>query len=800
MRVPISVALVLVGVTLNAATFLVPSDRVLVTASKAIVVATAGESHGRRAPGGWIETVTELRVEEAIKGPIGAGETIHVTELGGFVGEIGYIVAGSPKYAPGERTLLFLETNDRGEWVTKNMVVGKFAPVVDTKGRRLLVRDSAEIIGWNVDGTPHHEPVRLEEEFLRFVRATAQGRDAKDDYSVSDPQPLRAAIIAEATGFAPSGYLLQGPSGLGIRWPSFPAAVVFLSHGTQPGALGGGLTSLQRAFASWTNDPGSNIVYTYGGTTTIAQTGFNGGSSDGVNSVQFNDPANEIPGSFTPTNGATLAIGGAWTGSATHLANGEQYYSIVEADLVVQDGISGPGLTGKGFDHVITHELGHTLGLRHSDKTASDNGPCQLPLDCSTSAIMDSSVDFDNDPFGATLQGWDMAAIDAVYGSGSTTQPPPPPPPPPPPVCNPPRINSQPQTIDVGTSAVTFSVTASGDASLQYQWYTGTSGNTNAPISAATSSTFSVKPPVTTAYWVQITNGCAPPANTITVYAIVNNCLPVTIASQSDDATILEGNLVTLSVAASGGTLSYQWYAGGTGVTTSPITGATGASLTVQPSNSTSYWVRASSTCGSIDDSSTITITVVPCNTPKILVQPSGGDIVINNGATLFAAVTGTLPITYQWYEGTFPDTSHPATGGTSATLAVPPLVAPVSFWLHVSNVCGTADSNTARLTIVTSCTPPAIAAQPHDQSVASGSTAIVSVSATGPSLTYQWYQGSLFDFTHPLGGSAPEVLTPAITSATQFWVRVTNPCGSVDSAVAAVSMETSSRRRATNP
>jgi hypothetical protein len=788
MRPRLLLPLILFASAAHAATFIVPSDRALVTASKAIVVATAGASHGRWAPGGWIETVTELRVEEAIKGPVAAGETIHVTELGGMVGDIGYVVAGSPRYVEGQRVLLFLETNDRGEWVAKNMAVGKFDPAEDVKGRRLLVRDSSEIVGWETDGEVHREPVRMEDGFLNFVRAAAQGRDAGDDYIVRDPQPVRR-IAAEATAqaFAPSSYLLQGGGGLGIRWASFPNAVVFLSHGTQPGALNGGLTSIQRALAAWTNDGGSNIVYSYGGTTPIAHSGLvAGGSDDGVNTIQFNDPSGEIPGSFSPTGGAVLAIGGAWFGSATHSAHGEQYFTIGEADLVVQDGISGAGLTGNGFDHVLTHELGHTLGLRHSDKNPNDSGPCTAPLDCADFAIMKSSVAFNSDPIGSSLQAWDIAAIDAVYGSGVIV-----------PSCNPPKIATAPQTVNVGTTSVTFTVTATGDAPLRYQWYAGSSGNTAAPIGNATTSSLTVKPAVTTAYWVRITNDCDPPADSGTVFAIVNNCPPVTIDSQSTEATILEGRSATLTAAASGGTISYQWYLGASGVTTTPVSGGNGSSLTVTPSTTSAYWLRVSNSCGSSIDSTTITITVTPCAAPKIVVQPPSANIVSNTGTTLYAMVTGTQPITYQWYEGTFPDTSHPATNGTSATLAVPSLVASTSYWLHVSSDCGAADSNTAHLTVVQSCAPPTIVSQPQNQSVVAGSNVIVSAVVLGASLSFQWFQGPYLDFTHPIGGNAPSVFVPTFNATSQFWLRIGGPCGSVDSSVATVTVGSTARHRA---
>src|SRR5581483_11329520 len=356
-------------------------------------------------------------------------------------GSIGYIVAGAPRYTPGERVLLFLETNDRGQWVSKNMAVGKFA-----FANGLLQRDASELAGWDEGtGAPHRERSRDAARFLDFVRATARGEAAAVNYFVATP-PLSPSVQSLTANASPavSTYLME-IGGVGLRWNRFPNPVVFLSHGTQPGAPGGGVTAAQRGLAAWTSDPNSNIVYQYGGTTTIASTGLTpGGHSDGVNTIQFNDPAGEIPGSFTGQGGATLAVGGAWTDGTTHQAFGETFLTIVEADLVVQDRITGPGLTGNGFDHVLTHELGHTLGIRHSDDPPPGGSS-------SSNAIMNSSVDFNNDTMGSTLQAWDREAIAAVYGTGPAVNP-----------CIPPSITTQPQSVALGTAAVVLQVVATG--------------------------------------------------------------------------------------------------------------------------------------------------------------------------------------------------------------------------------------------------------------------------------------------------------------------------------------------------
>jgi hypothetical protein len=94
---------------------------------------------------------------------------------------------------------------------------------------------------------------------------------------------------------------------------------------------------------------------------------------------------------------------------------------------------------------------------------------------------------------------------------------------------------------------------------------------------------------------------------------------------------------------------------------------------------------------------------------------------------------------------------------------------------------------------VIVDCAPPFILAspghQPANTTVPSGTAAKLTVSASGTAgQTYQWFSGHSGSTLFPIaGGTSSTLTTGPITSASEFWVRVSNACGSVESATATV-------------
>ncbi|HEX5714822.1 MAG TPA: hypothetical protein VF179_01610 [Thermoanaerobaculia bacterium] len=347
-----------------------------------------------------------------------------------------------------------------------------------------------------------------------------------------------------------------------------------------------------------------------------------------------------------------------------------------------------------------------------------------------------------------------------------------------------PSIGTQPQstTICVGQSA-TLTVTASGQGQnpLSYQWFIGKSPNQTQTIPAATGPSLQVSPSSTTDYWVLVSNSQGQvPSATATV--TVNQ--PAAITAQPQAVTIEAGQPATLTVGATGTSLSYQWYAGQTGDTSHPVPGGTGPSVVVTPRTKTSYWARVRNDCNSVD-SGAAEVTVF-CTGPSLTRQPQAVSIKPGQPAVLSVGATGTL-LSYQWFEGEAGDTSRPVPGGTGPAIEVTP-GSTTKYWVRVSNGCGDIlDSSAAMVTV---CTLPSITGQPQSVSISAGQSATLAVSATGAPLFYQWYEGEAGDTSHPVPGGTGPSFTVSPSSPAKYWVRISNSCGDIlDSSAATVTV-----------
>lgn len=105
----------------------------------------------------------------------------------------------------------------------------------------------------------------------------------------------------------------------------------------------------------------------------------------------------------------------------------------------------------------------------------------------------------------------------------------------------------------------------------------------------------------------------------------------------------------------------------------------------------------------------------------------------------------------------------------------------------------GTPEVHGGLLAIDAICNPPFLLAlptsQPQSQTVKKGSTVNLSVKNDGGgSATYQWYSGHTGFTSSPISGATNATFTtPAINDTQEFWVRVTNGCGSTDSQTATI-------------
>ncbi|MBE2215019.1 MAG: immunoglobulin domain-containing protein, partial [Opitutaceae bacterium] len=217
--------------------------------------------------------------------------------------------------------------------------------------------------------------------------------------------------------------------------------------------------------------------------------------------------------------------------------------------------------------------------------------------------------------------------------------------------------------------------------------------------------------------------------------------------------------------------------------------GGSGANRTVAitpaagQSGTTTITVTVSDGTASASDTFVLTVSSTDV-APTITSQPASVTVVAGASASFSVAATGSPAPAYQWRLN-----GAAIAGATGSSYAVSG--AQVShagtYTVVVSNAAGSVTSAGATLTVNDAI---AIIAQPESQTIAKGTKATLSVTATGSGLGYQWFAGEAGDVTAPItGATSAAYTTPKLSTTKGYWVRVSGAGQSVDSVTALVSV-----------
>ena len=319
-----------------------------------------------------------FQVEEVLKGFVPGG-TIVVRQFGGIgPGGMAARIMGLPGLVEGDRMLLFLDPVE-GVYRNAELALGMFFEV-EEGGRTLLMREpSLQQAAPLPDDSQSDARLRARlprhaEPFRRWIADRVAGREQPADYFATD---LAERPVAVASPYN----LTRAPAdcerpGTRLRWRSFDrgdSVGMVVQESGQPGAPGGGRTSVLAGMRAWNGDPRSRAH--------LVQSGFTNEeftlAPNGENSIGFEDPQDEILGSFVPETGGILAITAAYffCGAAdpphpVPRGGRAEAYEIVEANIATQDGyrewLARNANPRRAHDEIMTHELGHALGIGHS--------------------------------------------------------------------------------------------------------------------------------------------------------------------------------------------------------------------------------------------------------------------------------------------------------------------------------------------------------------------------------------------------------------------------------------------------
>ena len=287
---------------------------------------------------------------------------------------------------------------------------------------------------------------------------------------------------------------------------------------------------------------------------------------------------------------------------------------------------------------------------------------------------------------------------------------------------------------------------------MSYQWFKD--GQALAGKTSASLTLSNVQVSEAGDYTVKVSNSVGEATSAVAKVAIT---VAPTIKTLPQDLTVAQGGEATFTVVVEGtAPFNYQWLLNG-----APITGATSDTLvvpSVQPSNAGSYSVRVSNPAGSVTSAAATLTVIVP---PTITTQPQSQTIVAGSSVTFSVVVTGTEPLSYQWFRA-----GQVLEGKTSASLVIPTVQVSDAgdYTVKVGNTGGEVTSNPAKLVVLV---PPTIKTPPGSQTVVAGKDVTFTVAVEDGAVHHEWLLSGT-----PIPGQAGESLLPACSRPTPSIAR----------------------------
>ena len=369
------------------------------------------------------ETVSVIRPLATLKGGVSGDLVIH--QLGGTLPDGRFVkMWGAPEYKPGREVVVFAIARPGGDYETAEMLLGKFEVSQDEAGNRYAVPELASGVKPGIDVYADAEAAAAGmtgASASRHVSAKVSDVSTVEEASALRPLPafLSALRRGNFTGFravaAPAGRLtpVEHPEKITLgklpQWGSINnvlyrytnnATAAWTFSGTA-NITGGGTAEANGALAMWTNDPYSSINYTAGA---------------GASSVIYLDAVTSNLGCGWSTclaGGGVIGCGGPRGGGGGNVWRGDTY-STIGGGTVELRSLCTTNLYGSAtIQSVLEHELGHTLGLGHSDQNVSAHDTCRGD---EGAAIMRSLAQS-----GSTMGTDDQDAIRWLYGDGGNS-------------------------------------------------------------------------------------------------------------------------------------------------------------------------------------------------------------------------------------------------------------------------------------------------------------------------------------------------------------------------------------------